>query len=367
MRPTWNDYFQPASLGEALNLLHRHGRESRILAGGTDVIVELSRVVKPTNTLIDISRVHELRGIHVDDSSITIGALVTHNDVISSPEIVRDAFPLAQASLEIGAPQLRTRATVAGNIATGSPANDTISALIALDADVMLASVDGERVVPIRDFYPGFRQTALRPDELVRAIRIPRMSARERGVFVKLGLRRAQAISVLHFAIVLDLDGDHVRSARVALGCLAPTVVRGARIEEFLTGRRLTVDACGAAGAIVQDDVAPIDDLRGSGEYRRRALGRLFTDALKRLMLGEERSAWPASPILLDTTSATYALPSGPAGETLEATINGEVRAFPRSSSRQTLLNFLRDEAGLRGAKEGCAEGECGACTVWLE
>ena len=309
MRQTWSAYYQPTTLAEALDLLSRHGAVARIVAGGTDVMVELSRGVKRTETLIDISRIAELRGIRVDDETITLDALTTHNDVISSDACVQDALPLAQSCSEIGAPQLRTRATVAGNLCTASPANDTISALIALDADLVLSSVAGERIVPISTFYTGFRSTLLRPDELIREIRIPRLTSTRRGMFVKLGLRRAQAISVIHVAIVLgferDGDGDRVIDARVALGCLAPTVVRGQRIEAFLMGKILTSEVCAEAGRIACDDASPIGDVRGSAEYRLQALARVIPHALGQIAAGRECADWLDAPILLDSKTTS--------------------------------------------------------------
>lgn len=372
MRQTWSAYYQPTTLAEALDLLSRHGASARIIAGGTDVLVELSRGVKRTETLIDISRIAELRGIRVDDETIMLGALTTHNDVISSDTCVQDALPLAQSCIEIGAPQLRTRATVAGNLCTASPANDTISALIALDAELVLVSAASERIVPIFTFYTGFRSTLLRPDELIREIRIPRLTSTRRGMFVKLGLRRAQAISVIHVAIVLgverDGDGDRVTDARVALGCLAPTVVRGQRIETFLAGKILTSEVCAEAGRIACEDVSPIGDVRGSAEYRVQALARVIPHALRQIAAGRERADWPDEPILLDTRTASGidAELGAYAGE-IATVINGEAKAFDGMSNVKTLLNLLREDAGLTGAKEGCAEGECGACTVWID
>ena len=367
MRQTWSAYYQPTTLDEALDLLSRHGATARIIAGGTDVMVELSRGVKRTETLIDISRIVELRGIRADDRTIALGALTTHNDVISSDTCVRDALPLAQSCIEIGAPQLRTRATVAGNLCTASPANDTISALLALDADLVLSSVAGERIVPISEFYTGFRLTVLRPDELIREIRIPKLTSSQRGEFVKLGLRRAQAISVIHVAIVLGLDRDRVTDARVALGCLAPTVVRGERIEAFLTGKSLTPGVCAEAGRIACDDVSPIGDVRGSAEYRLQSLTRIIPHALEQIAAGMERADWPDAPILLDTTMTTgIDVELERYGGEIAAVINGEAKTFEGTSTGKTLLNLLREDADLTGAKEGCAEGECGACTVWI-
>src|SRR5215813_12637046 len=137
----WETYLRPTSLDETLALLERHAGSARLVAGGTDVLVELPRGIKPAATLIDLTAVPGLRYVREEGDRILLGALATHNDVIASPACVAQALPLAQACWEVGAPQIRTRATVAGNLATASPANDTITPLVALDADVVLSSV----------------------------------------------------------------------------------------------------------------------------------------------------------------------------------------------------------------------------------
>ncbi len=172
----WQHYLQPTSLGEALALLHQHRGRARIVAGGTDIMVELSRGQRPTSTLIDITTIPGLRSTCIDNDQIRLGALTTHNDVIASPLCRERALPLVQACWKVGAPQLRTRGTVAGNLVTASPANDTITPLIALDAEVVLASQASERVVPLSEFYLGVRHTVLAEDELLREIRFPALT-----------------------------------------------------------------------------------------------------------------------------------------------------------------------------------------------
>src|ERR671935_2837888 len=312
----WDTYLQPTSVAETLELLQQYGRQARIVAGGTDVLVELSRGVRPTATLIDVTRLPDLKYVHDDGWCIHLGALATHNDVLASPSCVQYALPLAQACWEVGAPQIRTRATVAGNLVTASPANDTITALMALGAAVVLTSVAGERVVPLHDFYPGFRRTAIRPNELLREIRVPVLNDHQRGLFLKLGLRRAQAISVIDLAIVVTFarrssapchrrtgDGacedEPVSTAVITLGCVAPTIVHAASAEAFLHGKRLDAAVCAEASRLACDDVTPIDDVRGSARYRLATLRTLVAEGLRRIAEGRERAGWPEKPVLL--------------------------------------------------------------------
>jgi len=401
----WSSYFQPQTLAEALALRVAHPA-ARIVAGGTDVLVELSRHLRPTDTLIDISRLDELRYVREEGGAIAIGALATHNDVLASPVCLAGALPLAQACLEVGAPQIRARATVAGNLVTASPANDTITPLVALDATVVLTGPSGERELPLQQFYLGVRRTALAPDELLREIRVPALSPRRRGIFLKLGLRRAQAIAVVNAAVVLTFDGDGpdatITEARVALGCVAPTIVRAEAAEAALRGRRLAELDHEALGRFAAEACAPIDDLRGSAAYRREAVAALVTKALARLAAGSEAEGWPQGVVLLERRGVwiandAKAAPAKNANakarksegeeretgtreseareseavagtdtglERAEALVNGRPVTL---SPRKSLLDALREDAGLTGTKEGCAEGECGACTVWID
>ena len=241
-------YVAPRSIGDALAALGRYGPRARPVAGGTDLLVELDRGARPgVDVLVDLSRIPGLDTIDVGDETIRLGPLTTHNDVVASAACRRWVTPLAQACLEVGAPALRNRATVVGNVVTASPANDTLSALVALGASVELRSATGTRTMPVADFVIGFRATALEPGELVTAVLVPRLGPTERGVFVKLGLRRAQAISVLHLAAVVDLaDPDagpdaSVVEARLAIGSAGPTIVTVP--TDAIVGRPLDRDA----------------------------------------------------------------------------------------------------------------------------
>ena len=331
----WRQYLQPQSLDEALALLARHGEQARIVAGGTDVVVELSRGIRPTPTLIDVTAIPGLRRIGLADGVISLGALTTHNDVVASRLCRTHALPLAQACWEVGAPQIRTRGTIAGNLVTASPANDTITPLIALAAEIVLVSVRGERILRLDDFYLGVRRTALAPDELLREIRFPAMRENQRGRFVKLGLRRAQAISVIDVAVVLTFDGETVTEARIALGSLAPTIVRATNTEGYLAGKALTPEVCSEAAALACAAVSPIDDVRGSAAYRLQTLHNLLARTLEDLGRGDLSAGIPEDPVLLDTTppDADRLSPGGePFAGVIETRINGRRQAAGRAT-----------------------------------
>jgi carbon-monoxide dehydrogenase medium subunit len=389
----WQTYRAPTSIDQALRLLADHGPEARIIAGGTDLLIELRRGVRQTRVLVDVTRINRPAGldqIRLDGSGlIHIGPLVTHNQAVGSPLLVERGFPLALSCWQVGTPQLRNRGTIAGNLVTASPANDTITALWALDARLTLSSVRGERSLSFADFYHGVRRTALADDEMVTDIAFPAMGANQRGTFVKLGLRRSHAIAVVNAAAVLALDGGAISQARITLGSVAPTIVRAPQAEQALIGSALDREQpdgsahIDQAASLAARAAVPIDDIRGGAGYRQEMARVLVRRALVALRDGIERTGFPSAPPMLWGSGDGHFPPlrSTPGGEVLchhggtsqdqtaepiVCTVNGQ-SVVVQGANDKTLLDMLREDLALMGTKEGCAEGECGACTVWLD
>jgi xanthine dehydrogenase iron-sulfur cluster and FAD-binding subunit A len=367
----WTSYLNVTTIDEALLALARESEHARIVAGATDLILELERGVrKGIETLIDVTRIPGLDQITIDeDDVIHLGPLVTHNHCVESRLIRARAYPLARAAWEVGAPQIRNRGTIAGNLITASPANDTITPLMALNASVTLQSTKGSRTVSLKEFYKGVRKTVMQPDEMLVDISFPAMNASAKGTFLKLALRRAQAISVVDVAVILDIDKDSIKSASITLGAVTPVITHAEEAEKYLPGKPLTDEVFEEAARLAMAASHPIDDIRGSAAYRREMVRVCTLRGLKAIRDGQEHAGMPAEPILLwgkdsenGKVHSSQAFPASP----IETTINGKKYTF-HSGQDKTLLRLLREEANLIGTKEGCAEGECGACTVFLD
>ena len=374
----WRDYYSPASVDETLRLMAEHRPQARIIAGGTDLLVELRRGARHDLALIDVTRIGQLDQIYHDDSGglIHLGPTVTHNQAAASALVAGQGPALALACWQVGTPQLRNRATVTGNLVTASPANDTITALWALDARLTLQSVRGRRVLPLSDFYHGVRRTALAADEMVTDIAFPALGMNQRSTFVKLGLRRTHAIALVNAAAVLTFDGDIVTDARITLGSVAPTIIRAPEAERALVGGVLSDERIAQAAHLAAQTASPISDVRGGADYRREAVGVLVRRALASLRDGvEQTGSMSAAPMLWGKTDGHFPvlavahtpLHHGNGGlGVIKCVVNGK-KVVVQGADGKTLLDMLRDDLGLTGTKEGCGEGECGACTVWMD
>jgi xanthine dehydrogenase iron-sulfur cluster and FAD-binding subunit A len=371
----WQETISATSIAEVLDVLAEKGQRARIIAGGTDLILEIERGVRRgIETLVDVTRIPDLDQIILDeDEVIHLGPLVTHNQCVDSKLIVERAFPLARATWEVGAPQIRNRGTVAGNLITASPANDTITPLMAMGARLTLASKRGERIVNLEDFYQGVRQTVMQPDEMLVDIAFPALSEKQRGTFVKVGLRRAQAISLVDAAFVLTMDGEKVVEAAITLGAVAPTIIHAREAQQYLAGKTLDETTIAQAADLAVRAARPISDVRSSASYRTEMVRVSVKRGLQTLLRRMEMEMFPTKPVMLggqqrnngDRPRISGSVHHNPDSE-IRTRINGKDYVF-KGSQHKTLLRLLREDAGLTGTKEGCAEGECGACTVFLD
>jgi carbon-monoxide dehydrogenase small subunit/xanthine dehydrogenase small subunit len=270
---------RPRSLEAALELLALDGAR-RPLAGGTDLLVRAKDGVVDRATLIDVTAVPELRGIEERGDHLWIGAATTHAELLRSPAVARHVPALREACAVIGGPQVRNRGTLGGNLANASPAADTVPPLFAADAVIELVSVSERREVAIAEFFLGPRRTVLAPDELILGVRVPRRP-HVRAAFLRLGQRRAQAISKVSVAVAMTFREGRPDWVRVALGAVAPTVVRAPAAEAALLSggweglRRAREAVCAEA--------RPIDDLRSTRDYRREMAGVLLERAVRRV------------------------------------------------------------------------------------
>jgi carbon-monoxide dehydrogenase medium subunit len=365
----WKHYHIIETQNGLKKILAKADPNARMIAGGTDLMVEARNGKwEGLETLIDISRMAESAEIFEDvDGKIHIGCLVTHNDVIASHLLRQKAFPLYQACWHVATPQIRNTATVAGNLVTASPANDTICPLMALDAELLLSSSKGDRLVKISDFYLGVRKTVLRPDEFLKEIIFPAMGTDEMGNFKKSGLRRAQVIATLNATVVLRMQDDRVQAAKITLGAVAPSIIHAQEAEIFLVGNLLDKETIQKAATLAERAARPISDVRASDSYRRYMVKTLIEEALTEIATGDLESI-PERPATLSTRRS---LPDHPAkgwnDKVVKTEINGQSYDLEAWTGGRTLLDFIREKVGLTGTKPGCEEGECGACTLFLD
>jgi carbon-monoxide dehydrogenase medium subunit len=277
------EYHEPANLEEASVLLVRHGAEASLLAGGTDLLVEIKEHVRWPKHVVNVKRIPGLAALEYDArDGLRFGALVTAREIETSPVVLEKYPGLAQAARELGSIQVRHRATVVGNICRASPSADTLPPLIADGASVRIHGPAGGRTVALEDFFTGPGKTVLAPGELVTEVVVPPPAPRTGKHYIKHGRRKAMELATVGVAVALTLEGDACREIRIALGAVAPTPIRARAAEAALRGRGLDAQAIAAAARIAQGECRPISNVRGSAEYRREMVGVLAARAIER-------------------------------------------------------------------------------------
>jgi carbon-monoxide dehydrogenase medium subunit len=273
-------YVSAKDVAHAVALLGEHGAKAKILAGGTDLLVELKHAVHNPEIIVDVSRLAELKAIVIADDGLHIGALATHTDIMNAP-IISGMFPaLVEAAHSIGAVQTRNLGTLGGNLITCVPSVDSGPALIALDAVVTVASAEGERQMPLAELFVGPRKTSLKSGDLLIDIVIPKENLDKPAAFEKFGLRKGQALALVNVAASFWVDNDKFAAPRIALGAVAPTVIRAPKAEAYLDGRKISAEAMAEAGRIAATEAKPISDFRAGAEYRRDLVAVLVKRAL---------------------------------------------------------------------------------------
>jgi carbon-monoxide dehydrogenase medium subunit len=257
----------------AVALLAQHSASAKVkvIAGGTDLMADLHFSSHVPDVVVDISRADDLKNIAITSEGLSIGALVTHTQIMRSP-LIRDMFPaLVDAAHTIGAVQTRNLGTLGGNLVTGVPSMDSGPTLVALEAVVSIAGPAGRRQVPLAEFWPGPRKTVLKPDELLAEIIIPKQNLNKPTHFLKFGLRKGQALALVNVASSFRVDWDKnvFVAPRIALGAVAPKVIRAFKAEAYLEGRTVTPETMAEAGRVAVGDAKPISDFRASAEYRK--------------------------------------------------------------------------------------------------
>jgi len=273
----------PANLAEALDVLARDNGTWKPLAGGTDLMVLLEAGNLPHKNYVNIWNLRELRGIEVTESQVMLGALTSYTEVQEHP-ILQEEFPmLCEAARETGGIAIQNRGTLGGNIVNASPAADSPPALLAYDAELELVSKTGARRIPYAQFHRGYKQMDIRPDELLRAIRLPRTAHTLTHYYRKVGTRKAQAISKICLAAVASLEAEPINHIRIALGSVAPIPLRCFKTEAALHNHRIDDQTIATATRTLAVEISPIDDLRSTKDYRLQVSLNLLKDFLSHL------------------------------------------------------------------------------------
>ncbi len=274
----------PVALAEVLELYAQKASKWKLFAGGTDLMVELHAGHCHQHQFLSLHRVRELRGIHVDEQFVTIGATSTYRDIVNN-EVIANEFPnLHQAARWTGAVAIQSRGTLGGNIGNASPAADSPPALISYNSEIELASVRGRRWVRYSDFHTGYKTTCAASDEIITRVRIPRRKEKFVHFYKKVGPRKALAISKLSLAAAVRLENKVVCEVSLGFASLAPTVLKPVSIENDLLGVHLSVDSIKQLREKFQQTLRPITDVRSTAEYRATVAANLFEEFLKSLL-----------------------------------------------------------------------------------
>ena len=414
-------YLEPRTVDEAVALLHAHGDRAKLLAGGTDLLVQLKIERLKPDVVIAIHKLPGLKGIVQADGETRLGALTTIRTIRDDRGISQDYPALAAACRAFSTTQVQVMGTVGGNLCNGSPASDSAPALIAFGAEAELIGPSGVRRVPVEDFFVGPGKTVLGRGELLTSVILPAPRPGTGSAFLKVS-RVAADIAKANAAVTLVRDGDRIADCRLVYGSVAPRPMRARRAEALLIGQRFSPELVARVAQAAAQEIAPIDDVRSTAGYRRQVVAAMTQDGLNQAWAGDSAYSVPVlrsllslskggveglrtayssagarypqsanrqSPIanrqsqianrksqianrstpcsdIIDTPATGAAVTLRPDEKRrITLTVNG-VKQTLWVAPNDLLLNVLREELELTGAKYGCGIGECSACTVQL-
>ena len=278
-------FFAPQKIEEALETLFHYGKEIRVIAGGTDLLIQYYDRLYEVGSWLDLKNIKELKEIRINKNQIEIGAMVTHAQLEKSEDI-KEYFPiLSQAATDIGSPQIRNRGTIGGNIVNASPAGDLLAPLMAYKAKFKLLCGKDETLVPAEKFFLGPKKTILRPEQLLVQIILPLPKKKTYGCWIKIGKRKALIIATITLALVVEIAEDNktVKDVRACLGSVAPTPIEIKEIRKKMVGKNFNQLDFAELGQIVEDKISPIDDIRGTREYRKDVAKNIMIKALEEI------------------------------------------------------------------------------------
>jgi len=285
-------YFAPQKIEEALEILSQYGKEIKVIAGGTDLLIQYYDRLYEVGSWLDLKNIKELKEIKIHQNQVEIGAMVTHAQLEKSEDIKKYFPVLSQAAADIGSPQIRNRGTIGGNIVNASPAGDLLSPLMAYDAQFKLLSLQKEALISAEEFFIGPKKTLLEPAQLLTRIFLSLPSERTYGSWIKIGKRKALIIATITLALVVEMAEDNktIKDVRTCLGSVAPTPIEIKEIREKMIGKNFSQLDFNQLGQIVEDKISPIDDIRGTREYRKNVAKNIMINALEEIdSAGRER------------------------------------------------------------------------------
>ena len=363
------DYYEPSSLQEALTLINKYQGRCSLVAGGTDLFIKMKTEREHSEIVININNLPELNTISQNgQGELVIGACTTIYDLFQNTAIKSNYPALTRACQSFGGIQIQIMGTIGGNMCNGSPASDTVPALLVYDARLSIVGPDGSREVLARDFLLGPGKVDLKANEILTSVILPPPPENAVSTFVKVS-RVAADLAKASMAMLLVRQGNFIKELRVSFGSVAPTVFRAVKVEEYLQGKEFTTETAEKAGKIAGEAISPIDDARSNAWYRRELASVMTYDLLNQLWNQLPQTITQvelsASSKFKKENSNSFHLPADQRKE-IQLKVNGVIYQVPVAPN-ELLINVLREKIQLTGTKYGCGIGECGACSVHLD